>query len=186
MAAIQKDFSNIPTPSNWHWAITYEQIEKIKAGNIDELNKVYFDNLSVFRGMAYNWCAKRRVYDFFDDCINQIYVELPSYDFENAYTFCWSIRKSFHRATFFTKKCVSLDEPVNEEDSETIGNFIPDRTPSAQELIEARESLEENASKLYHRLFSFFDRSSEDVREVLGYMYPHIEYDEILQLAGVA
>ena len=85
-------------PSGWHWKITPEQIEKIKERDLDTVNQVYFDNLDKFKAMAYNFCYSREVSYCFEDCVQQVYVDLLDYDFSNSKRLFWSIRNSFYRA----------------------------------------------------------------------------------------
>lgn len=84
---------DIPTPENWHWKITPEDIEKIKANDRDTINRVYFDNLpkfaSVARGYIWRSRAVGRYIDlsYVQDIINEIYLRLPLCSFINVQHF---------------------------------------------------------------------------------------------------
>ena len=86
------------TPTNWHWIITPEQIEKIKANDRDTLNNVYFDNYDKFKRMAKGYCYKIRRLDLLEDCIQQVYVDMANYDYTNALVLASCIKHSFWRA----------------------------------------------------------------------------------------
>lgn len=104
-------------PTGWHWKITPEQIEKIKARDIDTINKVYFDNLKQFRRMAYKYCGKNKLYSFYRDCVQQIYCDLPSYRFDSSFELSFSIKNSFARACMSCKRVLlSLDKSLIDGD----------------------------------------------------------------------
>ncbi|MDE7463951.1 MAG: hypothetical protein K2M48_02880 [Clostridiales bacterium] len=113
------------TPENWHWQITPEQIARIKQRDRDTVNQVYFDNLNKFKKMAYSFCGKRKLYSYFWDCVQQVYVDMLDYDYTDTRSLFWSIRHSFWLATGITKRpFISLDEPVF-DDEITLGDIIP-------------------------------------------------------------
>ena len=88
--------------TGWHWKITPEQIERLKAKDIVTLNKVYFDNLDKFKRIGLSFCCKSRNYDFYGDFLNQVYVDLPFYHFENLGTLYSSLRRSFKRCRMWS------------------------------------------------------------------------------------
>ena len=87
--------------TGWHWKITPEQIERLKAKDIETLNKVYFDNLEKFKRIGITFCLKARDFYFYDDFLNQVYVDLPFYHFENLSKFYMSLNTSFKRCRCF-------------------------------------------------------------------------------------
>lgn len=102
-------------PTGWHWKITPEQIEKIKERDRDTINKVYFDNLEQFKKMARGYCNRNGLYGFYEDCLNQIYVDLSDYDFTTSCELAFSIKNSFARACMSCKRVVlSLDKKLND------------------------------------------------------------------------
>lgn len=108
-------------PTNWHWKITPEQIPKIKANDRDTINRVYFDNLSTFRAMAGKYCRHTQLFDFFEDCIQQIYVDLPKYRYDDAKALYWGIRTSFIFASLANRHCcASLDARLSDDEDENL------------------------------------------------------------------
>lgn len=104
-------------PTGWHWKITPEQIEKIKQRDRDTVNKVYFDNLRQFKRMAYNYCRKNKLYSYYRDCYQQIYIDLPYFRFDTCRELAFSIKNSFARACMSCKKVIlSLDKPLRDDD----------------------------------------------------------------------
>lgn len=98
----------IPTPENWHWAITPEDVKKIKAVDRDTIDRVYFANLEQFSKCAFLFCRKRGKRSFFEDCVQQIYLDLPNYDYTNVGTFWRGILKTFRRCCCNPFRVVSL------------------------------------------------------------------------------
>lgn len=113
------------SPTAWHWKITPVQIDRIRANDRETINRVYMDNLPVFRRMAGKYCRHIRQPEFFEDCIQQIYVDLPNYNFDNSMRLYWSIRHSFFRASLCNRvSCLSLDAPFSDDDSQTLADCI--------------------------------------------------------------
>lgn len=114
------------TPDKWHWAITPEQIEKIKANNRDTINQVYFDNLDKFKRIARKYCFKYRKWWAFGDMLNQIYLDLPSYKYTSAKTFYRSIRKSVYNAVYMNGfATLSLDAMLFDDKTRNLMTMIP-------------------------------------------------------------
>ena len=117
--------SCLSSSMRWHWKITPEQIERIKANDRETVNSVYLDNLLTFRKMAFKYCRNARKWDCVGDCVNQIYVDLTDYDFTDTKTLFWSIYKSFRRACMSVRvPVVSLDKPLLDEEGATFGDMI--------------------------------------------------------------
>lgn len=89
------------TPQGWHWKITPEQIEKIKAHDRDTINQVYFDNYDTFKGMAKNYCRRVKRFNDWQDCVQQVYVDLPAYNYDCTAYFYLSLNGSFRYACGF-------------------------------------------------------------------------------------
>ena len=122
---------DIPTPDNWHWAITPQQVTEIKQGNRDTINKVYFDNLQKFKHIAANYCRLRNTMQFFDDFLQQIYIDLPEYCFDDVRTFYCGLVKSYFRVFGITphkcidmRTCLSFDALIFGFDDVTLGDTI--------------------------------------------------------------
>lgn len=124
------------TPENWHWAITPQQINEIKQGNRDIIDQVYFDNLPTLRKVVFSFCCKRDKQQFVDDCLQQIYIDLPNYNYKNVQTLFWSIKRSCYYAYGYRQSeiraYVSLDSPLQskgskcqEKSDRTLADTIP-------------------------------------------------------------
>lgn len=70
------------------WVFDEKTIIGIKNNDSDCINKFYFDNLDIIKRIAYRFRRKHfntylsLVYSF-DDLINQVYVDLPFYDYKS-------------------------------------------------------------------------------------------------------
>ena len=87
----------IPTPeTGWHWKITPEQVKAIKANDREAINAAYFDNYQKFAKIGYNFC--RRVHDYNDreDFLQQVYVDMPMFDYTVTYFYGRSMDKPFY------------------------------------------------------------------------------------------
>ncbi len=79
------------------WQFTDEQIRQIKNKDQNAMYKFYQDNYKIFSGMAWNFI--RRQYCFkgfciyeYDDLMQQIYVDLPYYDYSSRKSLCIGIK----------------------------------------------------------------------------------------------
>ena len=112
-------------PKNWHWKITPSQIARIGLNDRETINFVYFDNLPKFRKLAVKYCYHAQDFSFLEDCIQQIYIDLPRYDYTNTKTLFYSIKKSFRRASGLKRiHFISLNEPVTEDESRTVADYL--------------------------------------------------------------
>lgn len=134
------------TPERWHWAITPQQVAEIKQGNRETINKVYFDNLPKFRKIARKCCSRLRSAQSVEDCLQQIYVDLPTFHFDNAQMFYWSVRRCCAVACGCLRKSVPLwcivsyDEPLLPENDFTLLDKLTENmsiaTTDDKELLE--------------------------------------------------
>lgn len=120
----------LATPDNWHWAIIPQQVIEIKQGNRDTINKVYFDNLPKFQKVISNFYRNFERLQFFDDCIQQIYLDLPRYRFDNSSTFYRSLLRTarcvagFYGQQFDIFRCVSFETPLKSCDDKTVADTL--------------------------------------------------------------
>ncbi len=128
----------------WHWRIMPADIEKIKANDRETINRVYFGNLEKFRRMALKFCFQCRNYDFLEDCINQIYIDMTEYDYSSRLSLWWSIQASFRRASIVTRFApLSLDKPLSDDTEATLYDLIPaPETDEEEEREHAQNVLE--------------------------------------------
>lgn len=150
--------TDIRLPTGWHWAITPEQIERIRQRDRDTVNQVYFDNLSKFKRIAYRFCRKSKRLSYYRDCVQQIYADILDYDFTNIKSLYWSLYHSFYRAVGYTRyRTVSLDKPMFDDGNGTLQDIIPsldtvlseaekrERERHALEIIAAQTQLTERS-----------------------------------------
>lgn len=129
-----KDRSSSPdTPERWHWAITPTQVEALKQGNNIVMCQVFTDNLTKLKSIIYRYCYRTKNLQWQGDCLNQVYIDLPRYDYTNTKTLFWSLRWSFRRAcNSQASVCVSFDAPIRKGKNRhqdgsidgTLGDFI--------------------------------------------------------------
>lgn len=141
------------TPQGWHWKITPEQIEKIKERDRDTVNAVYFDNYDKFKSMAKRYCDIIRRRELVDDCIQQIYADMVDYDYTDARTLFYSIRRSFWTACGVGKvDVVSLDETLYDDGETTLADILPstyDITQEAKNKDNERHALDMIAAQTH-------------------------------------
>ena len=134
----------ILTPENWHWAITPEDVKKIKAVDRETINRVYFANLKKFERIANNYCCfVIRNPSFFEDCVQQIYVDLLFYDYTDNKTLYNCILRTFKRATLRSRYEISLFTPVHGKDNDS--EFVDFLGKDFFAELEEKQVGEENA-----------------------------------------
>lgn len=161
----QNVYKEPATPSNWHWAITPQQVAEIKQGNRQTVNEVYFDNLAKLRRVCSNFCYKRNKTQFVEDCLQQIYIDLPKYSFKNTLTFFWGIKHSCFYAWGFrqsdVKAYVSLDSPIQSK-----GNKRQEDTDNTlADLIGAVDVDENEIAEQDKRVLTILDSLNLSERE---------------------
>lgn len=134
------------TPENWHWDITPEDVKKIKAVDRETINRVYFSNLAKFKNIAGRYCFYIiRDSSYFEDCVQQIYVDLDKFDYTNVQTFYWSILNSCRRARCASFREVSLFTPVITNDKGKDKTLLDILWKDYFAELEERETGEEKA-----------------------------------------
>lgn len=118
--------NKIPTPKDWNWLITSEDVAKIKMNDRETVNKVYFDNYERLKRIAlkkaYKFCKR----DMWEDCLNQIYIDLPLYDYTNALTLSRGIVSTAYRV-INPNRFLSLDAEYDYEKGNVLA--LLDRIP---------------------------------------------------------
>lgn len=170
--------------TGWHWKITPEQIERLKAKDIETLNKVYFDNLEKFKRIGITFCLKARDFYFYDDFLNQVYVDLPFYHFENLSKFYMSLNTSFKRCRCFSRYEISIETPIDGTNELTLGDTVADGEDIA-DRTERAEAVEEFAPKFFNvvQKITGKDENDEELRELVEYVFTGYTYAQILRLA---
>ena len=168
----------------WHWKITPEQIEKLKAKDIETLNKVYFDNLEKFKRIGKALCFKARDFSYYEDFINQIYIDLPFYNFENLSRFYMSLIISFKRCRNFSKYEISIDTPISGTDELTLGDTLRGVEDIAEQT-ERAEAVKEFAPKFFKVIEKVIgnETKAEDLRELAEYVFTGYTFAQITRLA---
>lgn len=171
------------------------QAERIAVGDVAAVGEFIEQNRKKLTGMArrvlrnYPNVIPANEYEV-DDCINQICVDFPYYDFTDGRTLAFSIFRSFigiahggYRKNLFGRanfRTLSLDKPASvsqrsgdTEDGETLGERMQSNEPTPYEIVAEREHVEEIAPRFYYeikRLFGGDDEKSDGatVGEILA------------------
>lgn len=109
--------------TRWHWKITDEQVERLKAGDLEARNEIYFDNLYMFRIVTVNYLHKKRCLQFVEDCVQQIYVDLDTFIYNDRGSFYFSLIHSFNRVIGYIPYH-SLDAPVSKDSFTTFSETL--------------------------------------------------------------
>lgn len=132
----------LATPATWHWAITPQQVEEIKQGNRDTINAVYFDNLPKFRKIVGSFCYEHNKRDFAEDCLQQIYIDLPAYNFANLSTFFRSLLVTLRNIVWERVRLVSIEQPISGSKFTYADVLRAQYTDDAEELENDRRILQ--------------------------------------------
>lgn len=184
----------ILTPeTGWHWKITPEQVEAIKANDREAINVAYFDNYQKFAKIGYNFC--RRVHDYNDreDFLQQVYVDMPKFDYANTRTFYFSLSRCFFTLRHGLSRNVSLDAELSDDDDGfTLGSMLADEN-SLEESVERAEIAREIAPEMFNLLREMLREKNKEkkfgaeeergLREMLEYIFVGYTYEQIRQYA---
>ena len=156
-----------------------EQAERIAAGDMSAVGEFIEQNRKKLTGMArkmlrnYTNVIPANEYEA-DDCIDQICVDFPYYDFTDGRTLAFCIFRSFvgvahggYSAGIYAKRKreqpLSLDAPLDisersgeKEDGASLSDLLPSREPSPYEVVAEREHIEEIAPHFYHEIKRLF------------------------------
>ena len=91
----------------WLWKITATQIEKIKAKDGEVIRRFWEDNERLIKNIIKKQVLflrlrnvkSVRLYEF-NDFLNQVYVDLPLYNYENSKRLYYSIVRSVEKTAF--------------------------------------------------------------------------------------
>ncbi len=109
----------ITTPESWHWDISPEDVKKLNAVDRDTINRVYFANFKKFERIANKYCRfVIRNPSYIDDCVQQIYVDLPLYDYTDNGTLFACLMRSCRSAALRSRYEISLFTPVHGKDKD--------------------------------------------------------------------
>lgn len=161
-------------PDFWRYKVTASLIAGIKAGDraaVREFFNANYDTITM--------CARKYYWKFIDlrhnqycidDYINQIYCDIPLYNYKNSYEIWLGMRlsctylpgggvlcsKRRYKADIMNALRISLNAPVNKDSKTTYENFIPDsRNCFEQKSEKDVEEFEAYCMTIAARLFPF-------------------------------
>lgn len=152
------------TPATgWHWNITPEQIEKIKAYDGETIKKVYAENMKKFRAIGYGFCRRARNYDCFEDFLQQIYVDMPKYDYTDTKKFYYSLKRSFFNARLFSRREISLETELCGDEEYTLADTVADDF-NIDDYVARAETVKETAPEIFNILNEILFRGNPQAR----------------------
>lgn len=161
-------------PDFWRYKVTASQIAGIKAGDraaVREFFNANYDTITMCARKYYwkFWDLRHNQYTM-DDYINQIYCDIPLYNYKNSYEIWMGMRLSCtylpnggvlcsrrrYKADVLNALRISLNAPVNKDSKTTYENFIPDSRDCFEQVSdEDIELYEAYCMKIAARLFPF-------------------------------
>jgi hypothetical protein len=126
------------------YKVSDETIKGIKNADVDAMTKFYEDNYKILCGNAKKYARNKKLlnhcYEYeFNDLIQQIYVDMPMFDFTNKRTLFFSIRACMWCAPFGGlenikemrcnkeyMRAISLDIPCKDKEGNINGNYYLD------------------------------------------------------------
>lgn len=165
------------------WKFDDELIMRIKQGDKMAVAEFYNANYSVFAGMAGNYVWKQRnlfgdyTYEF-DDLIQQVYVDIPYYDYSSRLNLYFGIVKgSFCRVNtggilssqskhIKATRIVSYDTPlINNNGKESNNTYVLDRLAHSSDVFEVIVGNEEREEK-DKQICAFLERTIKNKRDL--------------------
>ena len=153
--------------------LTPKQAIKINLGEITARNEFYFANIQFLRGYVRKRVVERTKYnDFkaeeFDDIMQQIYLDLPYYNFTSRQTFFKSLRATIRLAAYGGlinlreyQRAVKITQTISlyhecryqkSEDEFYLLDVVADNMPSPEDLaIRAEERANEKEDENYYK-----------------------------------
>lgn len=139
MTENEEQGQNKNIPPYWHWAITCEQIAEIKKGNRTTIDKVYFDNFAKFKNVAYKFCMSHYKKGFINDILQQIYLDLPSYNFSDTRAFYFSFRRTIIDVVYSSLKTFSYDRLLAGTEDLTFEDVLSCEYVPEEQIIEENQ-----------------------------------------------
>lgn len=198
---------------------TWEQLERAKAGDMAAIGQFIEDNDRFLRGWAWNVMNKhpgvipKNEYEP-QDCINQVCVDFPYYEFDTIEKLVLCMFRSYigvahggikgKRVYKDDNECTtSLDAPLGiskrsgeRENGATLGDLLPNGEPSPLDVLERREHVKEIAPLIYRELANLFSVNSEPndtkkqnftrLRETIEEIFCDMTFEEVRAYAEVA
>lgn len=161
-------------PDFWRYKVTASQIAGIKAGDRAAVREFFNANYDTITMCARKYYCKfmdlRHNQYTVDDYINQIYCDIPLYNYKNSYEIWWGMRlsctylpnggvscsKRRFKADVLNALRISLNAPVKKDSETTYENFIPDSRDCFERVSEKDiEVYEAYCMTIAARLFPF-------------------------------
>lgn len=167
---------------------TWEQLERAKAGDMAAIGQFIEDNYRFLRGWAWNVLDKysgvipKNEYEP-QDCINQVCVDFPYYDFDTIDSLVLCMFRSYigvahggingkHTYHKCNERTISLDTPIGissrtgeRENGSTLGDLLPSREPLPFDVVENKEHVKKIAPAIYRELANVFGVDIEHEEE---------------------
>lgn len=161
-----------------------EEEKLIKAGNREMINRFYMENLEFIKRICLSWYSNRGEHeDFWEDAVQEVYLEFPFLKFGSNYAFARTIKDVCLYAFFGTKRefnnerkgrtkiLTILDEPIERRrghggEVRTLADVVIDEDFDIDE--EAFHSAESYTDKIYEVCTPLL---SEREREAFEYFY---------------
>lgn len=160
------------------WQFTEEQIEKIKNKDIEAITKFYNDNYRIIYFMAKKFVRNRKNmgnYSYIvDDLLQQVFVDIPYYDFSTRAGLYYCIVKgSFLRCDFGgvlyaqekfipDAKILSIDAPKNDRSN---SYYLIDRYSTFEDPLEVLDSVQEREQK-DEQIIAFLEKTIKNKKDL--------------------
>lgn len=160
-------------PDFWIYKISAAEIDRIKSGDKQAIRQFFNDNYELIRN-----CARKFYWKFMDlrhnqycidDYINQIYCDIPLYNYKNSYEIWTGMRLSCsylpgggvscskrYKVDVLNALRISINAPVWEDGDTTYENFIADSNNCFEQKSEKDlEEFEAYCMTIAARLFPY-------------------------------
>ena len=191
----------LPGPGEWHWLITADDVEAIKAGDRNAVDRVYFANLNKFSRIAVKFVIdlpKHVDRSYIDDIKQQIYVDMWNYDYTNISTLYRGIIRTCYAVVYGNTAIYgsSLDAPLSNHsrfgEVEEMGETKLDRLAPVYDMSEFAVLREESELRVL-KVLAGQKKLTERQKDMLTALalrvriYPGIfEYEYVRAFGGAA
>lgn len=177
------------TPATgWHWNITPEQIEKIKANDREMINSFYLANYQKFRRIGFGFCRRAHCFEYLEDFLQEVYLFVPFFNYTDTRSFYSGLVRCFYKARGYNRYLtLSLDMEIYGDEDITLADTIADDS-NIDDYILADETVKE-ISKSYITILAKcicgnkLVSDTELLADIVEYVFAGYTFEQIQQYA---
>lgn len=122
-------------------------INELQFASKEKREEFFIKNIGFIKAMAFNFVRKRMRYSDFDDCVQQVFVDMYNYDYTSIKAFFNCVYRSFYK-TQAKISTLSLNATISQTEDFTFEDIIADTRETEEEEREHSKKVIEILDKL--------------------------------------